>query len=110
MAAKIHGRLGTLDCQATTNESVYQVPSGRKATANVSICNRNSTTVNIRLMHINGAIGTAGNDDYIEYDYALGPRGVLERTAIPMAASETIGFYSSATGVTVQVKGVEEDV
>jgi L,D-peptidoglycan transpeptidase YkuD (ErfK/YbiS/YcfS/YnhG family) len=114
MTAKTHGRLGALDCAATTNEAVYSVPTARKATVNVNLCNRTAASVQIRLMHINGAIGTAGNDDYIEYNTTLTPAGtagaVLERTAIPMTATHTIGFYSSAMGVTVQAVGVEEDV
>ena len=39
MAAKIHGRLGANDLAATTNTGVYTVPSGRKATVNLTICN-----------------------------------------------------------------------
>ena len=114
MTAKIHGRLGALDCAATTAEAVYTVPADRKATVSINICNRNSSPVTIRLMHLDGAIGTLANNDYIEYGLPVpatgSPDSTIERTGIAMTAGHTIGFYSSATGVTVQVVGVEEDV
>ena len=110
MTAKIHGRLGSLDCALTTAQSVYAVPASRKATVNVRVCNRNSTSATIRLMHCNGAIGTLADDDYLEYGYVLGANEVLERTGITMTTTHCIGFYSSTTGVTVTVDGVEEDV
>lgn len=109
MAAKIHGRLGAQDLSATTNTSIYSVPASRKATVNVSIANRNSTATTVRLMHLAGAIGTLSNVDYIAYDVQVPGNGYIERTAICMAASATIGGYAGATGVTMQVQGVEED-
>lgn len=109
MTAKIHGRLGALDCAATTAEAVYSVPASRKATVNVTLCNRNSTSVTARIAHLNGAIGTLANEDYIEYDVLIPPNSSIERAGITMTATHTIGTYISTTGITAQVYGVEED-
>jgi len=39
----------------------------------ISICNRNNSVVNVRLAHIDGAIGDIADEDYILYDVALQP-------------------------------------
>lgn len=43
------GRLGANDLAATTNTTVYTVPAGKLATFNVSITNRTSVAVSVRL-------------------------------------------------------------
>ena len=102
------GRLGAADLAATTNTSIYTVPASTVATVSVNVVNRNATAVVIRLMHLNGAIGTLAVEDYIEYDVTLNAGGVLERTGIVMAATHVIGAYSDTANVTVQVYGWEE--
>lgn len=109
MAAMIHGRLGAQDLAATTNTAVYTVPSSRKATVTISVCNRNSSAVTVRLAHIDGAIGAIANEDYIEYGTSIPANGTLERSGITLAASATIGAYASTTGVSAVVYGIEED-
>jgi len=101
------GRLGAASLAATTNTSVYAVPASTVAVVNVSICNRNASEIVIRLMHLNGAIGTLAVEDYIEYDVTIPANGILERTGIVMAATHVIGAYSDTANVTVQVWGIE---
>ena len=43
------GRLGNVDIPATTNTTAYTVPVGTYAVANISLTNRNATSVNIRV-------------------------------------------------------------
>jgi len=102
------GRLGAVDLAATTNTSVYTVPASTVVTVNVTICNRNATAVVVRLMHLNGAIGTLAVEDYIEYDFTLSANGSYEKSGIVMAATHVIGAYSDTANVTVQVHGWEE--
>ncbi|KKN73938.1 hypothetical protein LCGC14_0395030 [marine sediment metagenome] len=101
------GRLGAVDLSATTNTSIYTVPASTVAVVNVNVCNRNASAIVIRLMHLNGAIGTLAVEDYIEYDVTIAANGVLERTGIVMAATHVIGAYSDTANVTVQVHGIE---
>ncbi len=102
------GRLGAVDLSATTNTSVYTVPASTIATVNVNVCNRNATPIVVRLMHLNGAIGTLAVEDYLEYELSIPGYGVLERTGIVMAATHVIGAYSDTANVSVQVCGWEE--
>jgi hypothetical protein len=102
------GRLGAKDLSATTNTEVYTVPD--ETVANrviVSVCNRNASTINIRLAIIDGAIGDIANEDYIEYDTEILANGVLERGEIILQANQTIGAYSDTANVSVVVYGHE---
>lgn len=110
MAAKIHGRLGAVSLAATTNTGVYTVPSGRKATSTVSLCNRSASAITVRLALIDGAIGAVADEDYLEYGAVIPAGGVLERSGITLTATHTLGVYASATGISAVAYGVEEDV
>ena len=74
--------LGKADLSATTNTSVYTVGSGKEALVNVNVCNRNGTSITIRLANADGA--TPSNDEYIEYDYSLAGNESFQRTGLPM--------------------------
>lgn len=100
------GTLGQADLSATTNTTVYTVPSGKVATFTVNICNRNSLPIAVRLAV--AATGTPGNSEYIEYDAVIPANGVLERTGIVSTASKNVVVYSSAATCSVNVYGYEE--
>ena len=102
------GRLGASDLSATTDTSVYTVPTSTIATVNVTVCNRNASAVVVRLMHLDGAIGTLAVEDYFEYGLALPANASYEKSGIVMAATHVIGAYSDTANVTVQVHGWEE--
>ena len=104
------GRLGAVSLAATTNTAIYTVPASTVAVVNVSICNRNAVPATVRLMHLDGAIGTLAVEDYIEYSVTIPANGVLERTGIVMAATHVIGGFSFQSGVTFQVYGIERAV
>ena len=104
------GRLGAASLAATTNTSIYVVPASTVAVVNINVCNRNATAIVLRLMHLNGAIGTLAVEDYIEYDITIPANGILERTGIVMAATHVVGAYSDTANVTVQVHGIERAV
>ena len=102
------GRLGAADLTAAVNTTIYTVPASTVATVSINVCNRNNTSVTVRIAHLDGAIGTLGNEDYIEYDTTIPSNGILERTGIVMAATHTIMAYSPNSNVSVQVYGFEE--
>src|SRR5574343_1459101 len=97
------GRLAAANLAATTDTSIYTVPVSTFATVNINVCNRNASAVTVRLMHLDGALATLANEDYIEYETTIPAYGVLERTGIPMTTGHTIGARSSAANVSVQV-------
>jgi hypothetical protein len=99
------GRLGASDIGATTNTTVYTAPSGTFTVASLSVCNRNASGVTIRV-----AISTTGTPttaEYIEYGATLPANGVLERTGIVLAPTQQIVVYSSSTGISAVVYGIE---
>src|SRR3989304_1364045 len=102
------GRLGAIDLPATTDTLLYEVPASTIATVNINVCNRTGSAVVLRLAHINGAIGTVANEDYIEYGISIAANGVLERTGIVMAAGHTLMAYADNTGLSIQAWGWEE--
>lgn len=100
------GRLGVFAIPATTNTTVYTVPTGYYSVCNVSITNRNaSSTITLRLAL--SASGTPNNEEWIEYDTIIIPNGVFERTGLVMQAGLNIVVYSSAANVGCTVYGIE---
>lgn len=99
------GRLGTFSLAATTNTTVYIIPAGFYSVFNVSVTNTNATAVTIRL-----AIATASTpaaSEYLEYGTTIVPNGVFERTGLVANANLNVVVYSSASGVNVNVYGIE---
>jgi hypothetical protein len=99
------GRLGVTGIPATANTTVYTVPTGYYSVLNVSITNRNTTAVTIRLAM--SATGTPADQDWIEYDTVVVGKGVFERTGLVMQAGMNVVVYSSAASVGCTVYGIE---
>jgi hypothetical protein len=99
------GILGTADLAATTNTALYVVPADTFTVANLTMCNRNSTAVTVRVAL--SATGTPADSEYIEYDVEIPAKGVLERTGLVLDATKNIVVYSSATGVNAVTYGIE---
>ena len=99
------GRLGTFALAATTNTTVYTIPAGYYSVFNVSITNTNATAVQIRLALATAA--TPAASEYLEYGTNIVPNGVFERTGLVANANLQVVVYSSASGVNVNVYGIE---
>ncbi len=100
------GILGQSALSATTNTTVYTVPSSTLGIVNISIVNK-STSANaaVRLALAAGATPTSA--EWIEYDTIVPPRGVIERTAIALNAAKRVVVYASTADVSVSVYGIE---
>lgn len=104
-----NGRLGVSDIPATTNTSVYSCPAtSGGAVVSVSLVNRTTGAIKVRVAVVDGVVGDLAVEDYIEYDALLPAKGTLERTQIAMSAGECIVVYAAAVGVTARVHGYEE--
>ncbi len=99
------GILGRQDLSAATNTTLYTVPVDTFAVVTVSICNRNSAPINIRISVSDTS--TPVNNEFIEYDAQIPANGVLERTGLVMQAAKLIVIRSSGANVTAVAMGIE---
>jgi len=99
------GILGIADLAATTLTTLYTVPSTTFTVATVSVCNRGTAPVTVRIALAATATPAAG--EYIEYDMVIQPKGVLERTGLVLDATKRIVMYSSAASVSATAFGIE---
>jgi hypothetical protein len=99
------GKLAAIDITAGTNEELYECPADTFAVVTVSVCNRGSTSANIRISLAETFPGT--NADFIEFDTALPANGVIERTGVVVAAGQKIIVRSSAASVSFVIYGIE---
>lgn len=100
------GRLGSASLSATTNTTIYTVPTGKTATVTVNLCNTGATATTVRLAVALADTPVAG--ERIEYGVSLPANGVLERGGIVLGAGQKIVAYAGAVGVDVNVWGFEE--
>lgn len=100
------GILGQQALGASSNVTVYTVPSNNYAIANISLVNRGTSEVTVRVALTAGATPT--NAEYIEFDAAIPPKGVLERTGVSMQAAKRVVAWASNANVSVSVYGIEQ--
>jgi hypothetical protein len=101
------GRLGAADLAATTPTNLYQCPVSLVTTLTLSLCNRNSSSVTVRVS-ISSVSATMGNSEYIEYNTLIPANGVLERTGLVLDANKYLICYASTTGVSAVAWGFED--
>jgi hypothetical protein len=99
------GLLGTADLSASTNTSVYTVPSATTSSFSVNFTNRNNVPVLVRLGVC--ATSTPSNAEYIIYDFTIAAGTSLERTGLVAGAAKIVVAYSNTASVSVQVYGYE---
>jgi hypothetical protein len=99
------GRLGVQAIPATTNTTVYTAPLGFYSVCNVSITNRNTSAINMRLAMATTA--TPADAEWIEWETIIIPNGVFERTGLVLNGGLNIVVFSSEANVGCTVYGIE---
>lgn len=99
------GRLGNTSPGASTNATLYTVPTGYYTVANVSFTNTGATAVTVRLAI--ASTTSPSSSEWIEYGTTIVPNGVLERTGLVLNAGLNLVGWASATGVNITVYGIE---
>lgn len=100
-------RLAANNLSATTNVTLYTVPSNRRAVFTVSLCNRTAAPIAVRLALQSGTLTDA---DYLEYEAVVPASGVLERSGLMLTGGQVCMARASAVGVSAVVFGLEEQV
>lgn len=105
-----NGLLGKAAPDGNTWTNVYTVPTGKTATMNIRLVNRDvNQSVSIRLaISSNPTPATVTTADYIEpIDYVLKGNKVLEDIALVAGPGEIIKVYASNANLTIRVMGFE---
>lgn len=100
------GTLAQAALTAATNTVVYTVPSGKVATVNVNLLNRDAFPCTVRLAVAATATPTAS--EWVEYDALVDGQTPLERTGLVIASGKLLVAYSSNGSVSVNVYGYED--
>ena len=84
--------------QQTGTGDVYTVPADTLAVVNISVLNNDTSNAETVVLRIIPSGATAGNQHNIE-NISLASRGVLERTAIVLAAGDKINLATASADV-----------
>lgn len=101
------GALGQVTPGVASLTDAYTVPSGKRATVEVVICNR-STATSVRVSLAPAGAADA-NGQYLVYDYALADNVPLTTSRFTMSETDVVRCYSASGNVTFNVNGVEEN-
>ena len=99
------GLLGQAAPPAAEYRTLYVVPTGTFTVLGLSLCNRGTTTVSVRVAL--STLATPTNSEFIEYNAEIGANGVLERTGIMMNANKLLVIYASNANVSASAFGIE---
>jgi hypothetical protein len=99
------GLLGFNDLAASTNTSVYTVPSTTTASFSVNFTNRNTTPVEVRLSICDTS--SPANSEFIIFDVIIQGSSSLERTGLVAQTGKIVVAFSNTANVSVQVYGYE---
>lgn len=84
-----------------TNANGYAVVS-------VMLMNAGTSDANIRIAVHEGSVQSA---DYIEYDFTIVPKGMIERTGVVVGAGQSISCWATnSSDVTFRINGTEVGV
>ena len=108
MAKKV---LGQSNPSATTNTTLYTVPSSKEAVvSSISICNLASSSATYRIA-IRPAGATLANTHYLAYDVTVGAADTTIITVgITLATTDVITVYASTANLVFQAFGDEASV
>jgi len=101
------GLLGQAAPNAAAYTTLYVVPATTFTVLGLSLCNRGSTTVSVRVALAAAATPAANGSEFIEFNAEIGANGVLERTGIMMNANKLLVIWASNANVSASAFGIE---
>ena len=99
------GRLGAYVLYSNVYQAVYRCDRTLSTSVSLNICNRSNSEATIRVA-VSTSATSPTNDEFIEYDVVIGPRGVLERTGITVSPTQYLVVRSNIDNVNAVVFGI----
>lgn len=99
------GIFGQADVAATTNTTLYTVPTGFKDSFSVNFCNRTAVAIVVRFAI--STLATPTNAEYIIYDASIPANASVERTGLVAQAGKLMVVYAATAGLSCTVYGYE---
>jgi hypothetical protein len=105
MAKKV---LGQVNPSATTNATLYTVPSARSAViSSLTVCNQASTAATFRVA-VRPAGATLAAVHYVAFDVAVGAADTTALTlGITLATTDVVTVYASTANISFHAYGDE---
>ena len=113
MATYSYKRFGAIAPGATTNTTLFQVPTSHEYIideSGITVCNRTSGDLTFRVARVDSGT-TPANDDWVEYDQRVAGNssisGILPKACF--AATDSVVVYISASGISFTAGGLDID-
>ena len=100
------GRLGAVAVPSTAYTELYACPADTFAVVSVSLANRTAGPLQVRIAVTTNS-ASPDNAEFIEYGTTIAANGVLERTGLVVAATQSISVYASNVGISAVAMGIE---
>lgn len=111
MATYSYKRFGAVDPAATTETTLFQVPSSHEYILDgtgVTVCNRTSSDITFRVARVDGGTTTA-DEDWVEYGQRIAANssisGILAKACF--AATDSVIVYASAIDLSFTAGGLD---
>jgi len=111
MATYDYKRFGAVDPAATTETTLFQVPSGHRYIldgAGITVCNRTSSDLTFRIARVDGGTTTA-DEDWVEYDQRIAGNssisGILTKACF--GATDSVVVYASGADLSFTAGGMD---
>ncbi|ALJ29736.1 MAG: hypothetical protein WBB32_12915 [Flavobacteriales bacterium] len=105
------GCFGTAQPAANVKTTIYTVPAGKVATANINVANASDTPATVHLYV--GPAPAQGAEWPVRYciepGVTLPARGVLKQTGIAIGAGESVAILTTGNSIGVRVDGYEQE-
>lgn len=113
MATYSYKRFGAVTPSATTETTLFQVPSSHEYIideSGITVCNRTTSDITFRIARVDSGTTTA-DEDWVEYDQRVADKsslsGILPKACF--AATDSVVVYVSASGISFTAGGLDID-
>lgn len=100
--------LGQLSPQATTQRTLYTVPTGaRTQVATIYGCNQAGGSGTVRISVVTSSAGSVGAQSYLYYDKTVAANDTLIAENVTLGPGDSIGVYASSASFSFTAFGDE---